>query len=366
MKTIYSALLTADWQLCNSLPYARMSGVEGVTDRLIHQLDVVRKIGVIAEERKVDGIFFLGDLFERSLLDAVTLRYGVEAVLLLAERFNVYVLAGNHDTSGARSKRFLPEVFDVLGHKRVRYLDQSSMVMIKDIAFFSLPWCSLDEAERELERLRQRRDECDAKQKVLLLHHSILDCTDGSWKCDVGLDPVEVCKGWDLVRAGHFHERQPFGTCGAYVGAPMQHDQRDANSDIERGVEIVRFTAESFGSSFYAIESPRFYTVDWGAGMTHHKLKRGDYVRMGVEATHAEWVATSAEAESDANELRDKGVHVDVFHKPVYQNEERLELSDAPSHNEVLSKYVESADTEGLDEKRLLEIGVQTLSEVMS
>lgn len=364
--TQYKALITADWQLCNNLPYAKpASGQVGVTDRLLDQMDVIRQIGDVAIQHKVSDIFFLGDLFERRLLDAITLRYGVEAVLALAKFARVWILPGNHDAYSATGSRFTPEVFSVLGATSVRFLDGTLVVSPQPkigVDFFSMPWCPLAKAEEQLEAVRARREK--GKRNVLLLHHPILDCVDGSWKCDAGLEANAVCEGWDMVLAGHFHERQSFGSCGGFVGASMQHDQRDAGGG-PRGVEILTVTPDEMKREFVEIQSPRFYTFDWDEiSETGETANPGDYVRVGVASTHAEWAIRFAEADVWAKEQRGHGLHVDIYHKPIQQHEERLHLGDAPTHAQALSEYLEIAETEGLDKARLSEIGAAALKEV--
>mgnify|MGYP001153990531 CR=1 FL=1 len=368
----YKVLFTADWQLCNNLPYSKPSkDIRSVSDRLLDQIAVVEKIRDLALHHEVEDVFFLGDLFERRLLDAVTLRYGVEAVLRLATVARVWILPGNHDAHSLTSGRFTSEMFGALGNNQVNFLGGSQSVTPSRNAavnFYPMPWCPLEQVEEHLAILRKQRVE--HRCNVLLLHHPILGCVSGTWQCDVGLDANAVCDGWDLVMAGHFHERQAFGPCGRYVGAPMQHDQRDAGGG-KRGVEIVTFYGSppvELRSTFESIDSPRFYTFDWDELVTGEEddsiIKSGDYVRIGVLATYAEWVMKFAQADVRAKELRENGVHLDVFHKPLQQHEQRLELGKAPTHEKTLSKYLEIAETEGLDKKRLMEIGVAALREV--
>jgi hypothetical protein len=246
---------------------------------------------------------------------------------------------------------------------KIHYLDGTWVTSPRPwLDFYSVPWSSLEVAEQKIEQARRQR--VKGHTNILLLHHPILDCTDGGWRCDAGLDPTKVCTGWDAVYAGHFHESQKFGLCGRYVGAPMEHDQRDAGS-APRGVYVVTFIPGVVSEEFVPIASPRFHSFDWDEVKDGElDADPGDYVRVGVSATHAEWVVRFAEAEAWAKELRDYGIHIDVFHKPIYQNEQRLNIGERPSQENILARYVELADTTGLDPKRLLEIGRAILEEV--
>lgn len=362
----YRALFTADWHLCNTLPHAK-PGEAGVSDRLKDQVKVAGRISEIAIEHKVNAIYILGDLFDRRLLDAITLRCGVELIVDMAEvtKADVYILPGNHEAHSVSGERFATEVFEVIDNKRVHYLDTLIMPSRGAPCFHALPWGSTGVTLERLEHYRTCRVE--GVQNVLLAHHPIVGCRDGTWECDVGLDAKTLCEGWDLVLAGHFHERQHFGDCGMYVGAPMQHDFGDAGSDT-RGVEIIEFQDDSYSKTFVTVDSPRFFIYDWDEHVDSlertGEAHRGDYVRVNVQSTHAEWVVRFAEAESWAKTWRDGGVHVEICHVPKYQHEQRLELGEAPTPEQVLSEYLEIAETEGLDTKRLLEIGKAALHEV--
>jgi DNA repair exonuclease SbcCD nuclease subunit len=179
------------------------------------------------------------------------------------------------------------------------------------------------------------------------------------------LDADEVCQGFDLVLAGDFHEPQEFGTCGRYVGSPMQHDFRDAGSG-PRGVLFVEF-AKNLVQRFIPIESPRFHvqkiTRDSRA-LSNPLPRRGDYLRIDVEATHAEWLTSLPEIEQYAQELVAKGVNVlPPKHVPIAQVETRLG-KNAPDFLEAASAYVKLANTEGLDPDRLIQIAQEVLNEV--
>jgi DNA repair exonuclease SbcCD nuclease subunit len=208
-----------------------------------------------------------------------------------------------------------------------------------------------------------------ADWNVLMLHQSINGCRDGGWVCDDGLDPTEVCEGWDKVFAGHFHDYQTFGCCGEYVSAPMQHHFGDAGSNA-RGVSVVEFDKDEMREQRYSIEAPRFHVREWegelpqritNADMVH----AGDYLRIDVPATHAEWKAKRDEVEEAVGAWREQGVHaLDPKHVPILQHEDRLPVGDKVTDEEVLTKYLDLANLEGLDRDLLMQIGLATLQEV--
>lgn len=373
--TITNILMTADWQLCNALPHSKV--VEhGETDRFRDQQAVLARINEIAVDENVSAVFVLGDLFERRLLDAVTLRFGVEALMSLASIAPVYILPGNHDAHSVAGQRFTPEFLDVLDERFDILYDGEYELPGCDARFFAVPWCSTKAAAEKIKALRERAEKLYGKdaRKVLLLHHSVAGCkTSDNYTCPVGegLDANETCDGWDAVFAGHFHDMQQFGSDlrGMYVGAPMQHDFRDANRLNERGVVIATFDTsnQKVAIKHVPIKSPRFYALRWSQISNHgfkaSALAAGDRVRVGVEAKSADWASDGAQAELWAKPLRERGVHVSVFHVPIVEVTQRLEVGDKLSTDQVLSDYVAGADTGNLVKARLLEIGRELLAE---
>lgn len=358
----YKALFTADWQLCNSLPHA-LPGERGVTDRLLDQVGVVRQIRHIAKKEKVNGIWVLGDIYEKRLLDAITLLYGVQLIYELAEAAPVFLLPGNHDAHSTTSGRFLLEMFQAVNNKNITYLDGNRILSLGNADFFSLPWCPAGEAGHRIEQ--RRKSQKDDAINVLLLHHSVNGCNDGGWICDDGLEPDTLCEGWDLVFAGHFHDRQEFGDCGEYVGAPMQHNFGDAGA-AQRGVRLVEFGKGGVHKSFCPIKAPRFHSTQWTvSGIQMKGWSVGDYVRVDVPATHAEWKAKRPEVEAQVEKLRTMGFKVlDPKHVPLQQVEERLPVGPKVTDEEVVAKYLDLANTEGLDRQLLMDLGLSVLQEV--
>lgn len=374
----YRALFTADWQLCNSLPHskprsldAELSAKPGLTDRFCDQLDVVAQIEVLAQKEKVDAVFFLGDLFEKSLLDAVTLTHGVGAVVNLSKVCPVYVLPGNHDAHGSAGVRFTPEVFDEIGAD-IKFLGGKEVLrpsgQVK-VAFHPLPWRPPGEVMPRVEDLRAAAKK--GETNVLLLHNSVVGCRHQGWVCDDGVDAERLCVGWELVLAGHFHDPQRFGESvpGRYVGAPMQHDFRDADSP-DRGVWIYEFEkGGQFNGKFHELESPKFHIAKWE--LPHlvecaEQADEGDYIRVVAEMTHSEWTAMSKEIEVRCKELADeRNVRVLPLHKPVYHHEVRLDTDGGVIlPEEAVSKYLAIANTDGLSDDKLKEIALGALREV--
>jgi DNA repair exonuclease SbcCD nuclease subunit len=220
----YRFLFTADLHLCNSLPHSRVVE-DGETDRLRDQLKVLDDIGRIARDFRADAIFILGDVYERRLLDAITLRAGLDAINELARSAPTFILPGNHDAHSVTGERSLIESFESLGESNVRRLDGKTKITFSKLAgkalvFYPVPWGPIGVVRDCIARWR-----AEPKEKtfpVLLFHRGVNGCKDGGWTCEGELGAEEVCVGFEHVFAGDFHEAQKFGACGEYVGAPLE------------------------------------------------------------------------------------------------------------------------------------------------
>jgi len=156
----FKALITADLHLSNGLPHAQPT-VDGLTDRFVHQLRVLQQIKEVGTREEVDAVFILGDVFDKRLLDAVTLRHSLEAFRNL-EPLSVYVLPGNHDAHSQVGERFISEVLrgEVTGweHMEIRDAgDQLEFGIGKTwLTFWPLPYGPLDVTRTRLAKFRAR------------------------------------------------------------------------------------------------------------------------------------------------------------------------------------------------------------------
>lgn len=365
----YRIIATGDVHMSNSLPYAR-PGPRGITDRLADQLDVWEQIKAHAEREKADAIFVLGDLFDKHLVDPVTLTHTVAALVDLAP-FDVYILSGNHEANGLKGERFVSEMFGAMGRDHIHYVGTQfgPFSPREGYRFWPLSYAPMGETLKTLAEWRKRT--VPHISEVLLFHQSIIGCRHLEWVCDDGLDAEVVREGFNLVIAGHFHTHQKFPG-GFYLGAPMQHHFGDCGE--ERGVWRIDIKPNGggYGMKRLPIKAPRFHKVDFTGEDPEAALadaEPGDYVRIQVEATHAEWLIRREEAEALAERYRAKGMKVlPPVHKPVYHHESRMKVEEGKDGTvkieAALVEYLKSAVTDGLDKARLLEIGREALAAV--
>lgn len=357
-------LCISDIHMSNRLPYAK-PGPGGVTDRLQDQLDMWRRVHESVLENRVDATFVLGDLFDKSTVDAVTLTHTIGA--LADTPVPLYVLPGNHDAiDPVRGGRYTPEAFAEMGHARIRYLSGSPGDMLShgDLRFWPVRYMDLEATRAALDAARDGMKRSRVKTEVLLLHCSILGCKHFGWTCDDGLEPSELT-GWDMVLSGHFHEHQVFNDgAGMYLGAPMHH--RFDDSGRKAGWWILDFSKRKPRRRFIDGGAPRFHEFEWPAVDDVHE---GDYVRVKVVGTHAEYIAQRPSVLEWVARQRGRGVRADHKHVPVYHHDVRITgHSDMATLglDSAVDAYVDSADvsTEGLDPKRLKAIGHRALAAV--
>lgn len=365
LKT-FTVLAVADVHMSNKLPYARPTS-NGLTDRFQDQLKLWETIHAAADEHDVNAILDLGDLFDKSLVDPVTLTHTVEAIL--EGDWPHYILPGNHDANSIRGGRFIVEALGKMRQDHIHVLEAGDKLEAQGwLTFWAIPFTTAGPTRT---RLAEIRAEMDKRQvNVLLFHNSVIGARHLGWVCDDGLTPDEVCEGFDWVLSGHFHDQQIFGTTGLYLGAPMHHSFVDVGR--EAGFWIIKFRSNrKCNHTFTSTDLPTFHLRD-DLDADVDEVQPGDYLRYEIKATHADWAKTKPKARERCEKLREAGIKADFKHKPIYHHEARLVESDETektaklSMGAAVSRYVEAADVVkgDLDPKRLKQIGREAIEAV--
>jgi calcineurin-like phosphoesterase family protein len=345
-------------------------GPDGVTDRLQDQIGLWKRVHQSAREHGSKDIFVLGDLFDKSLVDAITLTATVRAIAE-ADDLTHWILPGNHDAVNTRGGRFTVEAFGEMGNDRIKYLRTGERY-----GFGKDGWCGFWPLEYgDQDRSRAALEGIQSKLKLrsvenLLLHHSIVGCKFADWVCDDGLEAEEVCKGFDHVFSGHFHDTQTFGPGkrGMYLGAPMHHRFEDAG----RPAGFWNMTWGGEGGcekEFVDGGCPRFFETEGTLEDAPEGAELGDYIRLNVTATTAGWEDAKADVRARVEAWNKVGYRASFKHKPVYHHARRIVSVDEAKKSggmtveAMMSAYVESpdVDTAGLDLVRLRRIGREAL-----
>ncbi len=371
MSRTFKAILTADVHMSNRLPYARPTERDR-TDRLEDQLRVWDQIREVAVKEEVDAVLILGDLFDKSLIDAVTLTHTVAAIVGLG--VEVYILPGNHDANSVRGNRFTVEAFGAMANPNIQVIGETLGHRLevpvgkgKSRGTWAFHPVAFKPAESAVEVIQSIQVDMNrAHHNALLIHGSVMGAHHLGWTCDEGMDPDVICEGFDIVLAGDFHEHQTFGDNGMYLGAPMHHHYGDAGR--EAGFWLMEFGPKGrVDKQYIRSNAPTFHLCKSLKG--HHDAGPGDYLRYALEATHAQWAKLKPKAQARCEALRSKGIKADFMHKPVYHHESRLSSASGEtgmglSLDVAVTEYVKAAGvkTAGLSGKRLKKMGLEALA----
>jgi DNA repair exonuclease SbcCD nuclease subunit len=355
--SLYRAILVADLHLSNSLPHSKpLAEGRGLTDRFVDQLNVLQQIWDYAQVHDVD-VYMLGDMFDKKLLDAITLAHVMSKIYAHPNR--LFILPGNHDANNLRGDRFMVEMFKATGIDDVYVLDKPTHLDVAPgIRFHFVPFGPIESNKATIESI----DTSEKPSNYLFIHNSVLGAEQGEWTCDIGLDPV-IFERFSYVYAGHFHRHQSFAN-GEYVGAPMQLNYGEEGHSAQAW--LVEFTKTSTRKEQLKTESPAFRTFQ-GLNKTvgWHK---GDYIRTIVEATHADWATQQPAIKGWVEHMEKIGTHPQYIHRPIYQHNQRVEseIGDTPSLVKMIGQYLDSFEVVlgDLDKDKLKALGHEALASV--
>lgn len=373
----FRVIFVADPHMSNKLPYSKPTQ-DGLTDRFEHQLSFWDSVRSEAEKSKVDAVIILGDLFDKAVVDAVTLTYTIDAIVKIP--CDVFILPGNHDANIANG-RFLVEAFGKMGNEHVKVIgdkDYSTIQVDLDgeiLEFWPMAFKSVERTEKELREINSKisLQIKTPNHNYLLLHNEIKGAKNNGGEARGGLSSRLVCQDFERVYAGHYHKMQNFGPLGngLYVGSPMHHDFEDVgnapgflltNFEKGEGKEVIVV------DTHIEIDLPKFYI--------HKSLdepitaKPGDYVRFELNATKVKWPKILSRAKAVCDKLMtDSQVNAFAVHVVEPHHKSRIKSDDADDGKPIkfenaIADYVDSEDVEtnGLNHGKLKKIGLRFLN----
>jgi len=366
-KKEYRALFISDVHLSNRLPHAKPLPDSDVTDRFAQQLQIMEAVGDRADMEGIQDIYILGDLFDKPVLDTVTLRESTKCLINLAKNgTRVFVGAGNHEAPTVRGGNFVSEFIQPLPLSNIIYMTHGVDIEPAGfpLRFYWVPWGPEPEAKERIEEIQGAATKWGG-QAVLLCHQSVDGCTAGGWKCDDGLDPDWLTESFSAVLSGHFHDPQTFGDGGMYLGSPLQLHYGDAGGDrqywdvtFKKGKDAQVVPCATDHAKFYQHE------VDGPEGIKATGEERnGDFVRFIVKCSPEEWTKNHIAIEKATTEVAATGgCYAKAIHRPVATGSVRLGAeAESMAYEEMLTEYVKATKPEGLDEAWLNRIGREAL-----
>jgi DNA repair exonuclease SbcCD nuclease subunit len=209
------ALLTADIHADNHLAFSKM-GKLGVSDRMRDCLSVLTQLGTTALENECEQIWILGDLFNKRLLDGVTLKLVTQFLGAIAEEIEIHLIPGNHEAQDFICRNYNVEYIEAIPNVTVHRSPESLKIGAMDVT--TCPYMPL---KRHAETL-----EAWAPSNLLLTHQTVIGALNGKNVSKTGLTAALVGK-WAQVLLGHYHDHQYVNTERMgfrimYLGAPWQ------------------------------------------------------------------------------------------------------------------------------------------------
>lgn len=365
----FRGIFTADIHCSNALPFALRDPETLVADRLLDTLGVLDEMSRVAIEQNARDIFILGDLVDKRLIDAVTLKM-VTAKLkkLQKEGHTIHLLPGNHEAYDAKARHF---VLDAYADMDVRLHSiaadpaceaSGTFLLDNDMRVAALPY-QPDEVARQ--QLLKWAELAKHEPMVLMLHQTIKGAKVGEWECPEGIEH-DLLAPFSSVLSGHFHTPQTVSPGVHYLGAPVQHSFSDVGD--ERGFWIIDIDHIGMVKmTMVPVKSPRFFELSYPSAHFAEQMAavpgHGDYVKIRVTGSEAEVKQRMKSALEACEELKQSGCRyaqaVPAPEAAPQGAKRRLagSATEKRSWSVLLNSYIDACDITGLTRTRLEAMG---------
>lgn len=256
-------ILFSDFHLDNHAEFGR-PWRDGCNTRLQGQLEVLKRIFQVCEEREDYVLVFLGDWFHRWRSVDTTIASVVSRTLqqLLHDYHNVrlYMLPGNHDMPNKANSK-VSTIDAYRAYPNVRVISEPEWLSV-DKTF-----CAFVPYNQDHERMRyEAKALCRSREAYLFSHLDIVGAVasiDGYVSTGgVSLDDFDGYAGGFF---GHYHMPQSWMTHNAsefhYIGSPMQLSWVDASTppEVEATRGVIQF--KNGIVTRIPIDSPKFVKI---------------------------------------------------------------------------------------------------------
>lgn len=305
----------------------------GLNSRLVWILKALASIIAISEERGVNAIVIAGDLFHSRKAIDVTVLDSVYSVLSEA-KIPVYILKGNHDISND-GLRVSIKVFERIA----RVITTPTYINIADKIVGFVPWSdSPEDVGGKVRILRTKGATC------LIGHFGVKGAIVGAHEYVMeGGVQRGIFKKFDWVALAHYHKHQKIRKNVYYVGSPLQHTWSESGN--KNGFMIFGGARPEFVP---LSEFPRFVKVTHEDEM--ESVRDIDYVKIVAD-------------EDTISRIKPrKGMKV----IQVQSDEEDVNVRiafDQTSLRNILDRYVVEFQQDMVDNKFLVEVGLDYLKE---
>lgn len=365
----YRALFVADVHAGNSLPWSLKDPETLITDRLLDILRVLDTMAIRAQRNKIKDIWILGDLIDKRLVDAVTLKLVTSTLVGIQERgLRVLLVPGNHEASDAACRHFTLDQYASMNFWVAGQQDGEQVGIVEPVPGFRIAAIPFLPVARFTEIL----DNTMAANKfdLLLIHQTIQGGAVGNWVCPDGVSPAVLESFAKNTLSGHFHSPQDITKNVSYLGAPVQHSFGDR--DDARGFWDIEFTGTEVKRIKVKVASPTFHELEW---ITSERppdmsaIPQGSYINVKVigpkTAVDKLWTTAEHWASEEKQQLEARLLKL----TPVTDNEPTrrrasLQTSDErPTWDTVVSRYLSGTDCTGLNRDRLEQLGKELITD---
>jgi DNA repair exonuclease SbcCD nuclease subunit len=364
----YRALFVADIHAGNNLPWAVKNPQTLVTDRLLDIMDVLKQMSGYALEHSISDIWILGDLIDRRLVDAVTLKLVTEELYSHKEQgLNVRIVPGNHEAGDAACMHFNVEAFTSMGFWVASPLSASFIEPVDGFRVLAMPYMPTKRFEAVIDG--QYAD-------LILIHQTIKGGMVGGWVSPDGIDPALLVSVAPTTLSGHFHSPQTIGATVHYLGAPVQHTFADVGD--QRGYWDITFNGKGKQPRRVKVavnDSPTFLEFIQRVGGQGSddfpdlsSIPAKSYVNLKLTGSEVEvnnlWInAQEWCAKAIANGAR-LAKPTPVHTQPAARSRIALgETSERPTWDKVLSSYLDNADCAGLNRQKLEQLAKELMTD---
>lgn len=374
----YRALFTADVHAGNNLPWAVKDPNTLITDRLLDVMDSLRQVTTYALEQGISDIWILGDLIDKRLVDAVTLKLVTEELSSITRLgLTIRLVPGNHEAGDAACRHFTVDAYQSLGiwvasQQEVLPGRQGGIIdVMPGFTVLAIPYLPQARITETIRNIIAAIDGGEPDIQLCLLHQTIKGGRVGEWVCPEGLDPAELERFHNTL-SGHFHTPQSVSDKVMYLGAPIQHAFGD-RGDV-RGFWDISFPDHGpmSGVMIPITDSPLFHECEWKteddppiiAGISAKA-----YANIKVIGTEASVNKLWKTAEDWAQKLKSEtGARMIKLTRKTdtapSKNRIAFAATERPTWDTLLSRYLDTTDCAGLDRDKLEQLGKELMASV--
>jgi DNA repair exonuclease SbcCD nuclease subunit len=310
---------------------------QGISSRLLQQIEVIREVKKIARRYRVSHIFFLGDLFnsQASTIDKFLYNSIFYMIQSLAEVAPLYLLVGNHDIV-KQINIFTP----FTSIPNVKVVERSETITVEGKKIDLVPW--------EGQWAAPHGDYCFG-------HFGIKGATINNnqtvFTVEEQVEPKSLF-GYKLVMAGHFHTRQMVGENLYHIGAVMAQSFKDTTED--RGCWLVN--PENDSLKFLPIVSPKFFTVEINNEQDMEEFQE----QYGCQQTNDYFKLRIKTDGISIPDLFGNNVVIDYDFDIGVEESERIDTSNILNLAPIIEEFIRSSNT-ALNKDKLVKKALELL-----